>query len=136
MTERKVLGINIQPDKIDTLKKLLLSICVSQPLELSVDKPAVTAGITKATLYKYIDYLGRAELIHHISHEAKRFSAMRKPDKLYLGNTNLFSALCMEREKGTLAETYAACKGCRQKAPPDMLSISDSGNETIFRGTG
>jgi hypothetical protein len=67
---------------------------------------ASTVGITKATLYKYIDYLGRAELIHHITHEAKRFNALRKPDKLYLGNTNLFNALCMDNEKGTVRETY------------------------------
>ncbi len=99
---------NIQPDKIDTLKKLLLTICVSKPLEISIDKLAATVGITKTTLYKYIEYLGRAELIHHISHEAKRFNAIRKPDKLYLGNTNLFTALCMENEKGTVRETYAA----------------------------
>ncbi|HQS67748.1 MAG TPA: AAA family ATPase [Sulfuricurvum sp.] len=97
---------SIQPDKIDTLKKLLLTICVSQPLEMTVDKLASTVGITKATLYKYIDYLGRAELIHHITHEAKRFNALRKPDKLYLGNTNLFNALCMDNEKGTVRETF------------------------------
>lgn len=99
---------SIQPEKIDTLKKLLLTICVSKPLELSIDKLAATVGITKATLYKYIDYLGRAELIHHISHEAKRFAAIRKSDKLYLGNTNLFGALCITHEKGTLRETFAA----------------------------
>jgi predicted AAA+ superfamily ATPase len=98
----------IQPDKIDTLKKLLLTICVSQPLEMTIDKLASTVGISKATLYKYIDYLGRAELIHHITHEAKRFNALRKPDKLYLGNSNLFNALCMDNQKGTVRETFFA----------------------------
>lgn len=99
---------NIQPDKIDTLKKLLLTICVSKPLELSIDRLATTVGITKATLYKYIEYLSRAELIRHISHEAKRFKAIRKPDKLYLANTNLFGALCLQSDKGTIRETYFA----------------------------
>jgi predicted AAA+ superfamily ATPase len=97
---------NIQADKIDTLKKLLLTICVSKPLELSIDKLASTVGISKMTLYKYIEYLGRAELVHHISHEAKRFKAIRKPDKLYLANTNLFSALCNNQEIGTVRESY------------------------------
>jgi len=96
----------MQAEKIDTLKKLLLTICVSKPLELSIDKLATTVGITKMTLYKYIDYLGKAELVNHISHEAKRFKAIRKPDKLYLANTNLFSALCMSAEIGTVRETY------------------------------
>ena len=98
----------IPADKIDTLKKLLLTICVSKPLELSIDKLASTSGITKVTLYKYIDYLSRAELIRHISHEAKRFKAMRRPDKLYLANTNLFNALCMNSDIGTIRETYFA----------------------------
>ena len=38
--------------------------------------------------------------------EAKRFKAIRKPDKLYLGNTNLFNALCINQEIGTIRETY------------------------------
>ncbi|CAA6816963.1 MAG: conserved hypothetical protein [uncultured Sulfurovum sp.] len=97
---------SIKPDKIDTLKKLLLTICVSEPLELSIDKLAATVGITKVTLYKYIKYLGKAELVNHIAHDAKRFKAIRKSDKLYLANTNLFSALCMESEIGTIRETY------------------------------
>ncbi len=97
---------NIQADKIDTLKKLLIAICVSKPLEISVEKLATKVGITKSTLYKYIHYLDKAELISHISHEAKRFKNIKKPDKLYLNNTNLFNALCSEVEIGTLREVY------------------------------
>ena len=97
---------SIQADKIDTLKKLLITICVLKPLEMSIEKLASTVGITKATLYKYIEYLGDAELINHITHEGKRFKAIRKSDKLYLANTNLFEALCINQEIGTLRETY------------------------------
>ena len=99
---------NVSPEKIHSLKKLLSTICVSKPLELSVEKLANITGITKSTLYKYIDYLTRAQLIIHISHEAKRFKALRKPDKLYLANPNLFNALCLEKDKGTLRETFFA----------------------------
>jgi len=99
---------SIQPDKIDTLKKLLLTICVSKPLELSIEKLAAKVGITKSTLYKYISYLHDAELIRHITHEGKRFAAIRKPDKLYLANTNLFNALCINSDIGTKRETFFA----------------------------
>jgi predicted AAA+ superfamily ATPase len=99
---------SIQADKISTLKKLLLTICVSKPLELSIEKLASTVGITKVTLYKYIEYLNDAELIRHITHEGKRFAALRKPDKLYLSNTNLFWALCVNSDIGTKRETYFA----------------------------
>ncbi|MEA1916384.1 MAG: AAA family ATPase [Campylobacterota bacterium] len=97
---------SIQPDKIDSLKKLLVTICVSKPLEMSIESIASTVGITKSTLYKYINYLGDAELVNHITHEAKRFKAIRKSDKLYLSNTNLFEALCMNQDIGTLRETF------------------------------
>ncbi|MFP4487019.1 MAG: ATP-binding protein [Campylobacterales bacterium] len=103
---------NIQPDKIDTLKKMLSVICVSKPLEMSVEKLASRVGITKATLYKYIKYLDDAELIKHITHEAKRFDALRKPDKLYLANPNLFEALCVNNDIGTLRETYFVSSIC------------------------
>ncbi len=100
----KIYAIN--PDKIDTLKKLLSTICVSKPLEFSMEGLAKTVGITKATLYKYIEYLHKAKLITHITHEAKRFSNVRKSDKLYLANTNLFEALCLNQEIGTVRETF------------------------------
>jgi predicted AAA+ superfamily ATPase len=97
---------SIQPDKIDTLKKLLLTICVSKPLEFSIEKLATMVGITKSTLYKYMEYLDDAELIKQITHEGKRFAAIRKSDKLYLANTNLFEALCVNHDIGTLRETF------------------------------
>jgi len=111
-TINKILHIDIskiyavQPDKIDTLKKLLSVLCVSKPLEFSMENLAKTVGITKATLYKYIEYLHKAKLITHITHEAKRFENIRKSDKLYLANSNLFEALCQNSEKGTIRETF------------------------------
>ncbi len=102
----EIYKINIE--KISTLKKLLVTICVSKPLELSIDKMSKRLNVSKATLYKYINYLEKGEIIKHISHEAKRFKNIRKPDKLYLSNTNLLKALCLERDKGTLRETFFA----------------------------
>lgn len=97
---------SIQPDKIDTLKKILLTVCVSEPFEINIEKIARLAGISKATLYKYLRYLDEAELITLVKNEAKRFANIRKPDKLYLANTNLSNALCTERKTGTTRETF------------------------------
>ena len=97
---------SIQPDKVDTLKKILLTVCISKPFEFNIEKLAQIAGITKATLYKYLHYLHDAELITLISNEAKRFANVRKADKLYLSNPNLFNALCNRSEKGTIRETF------------------------------
>jgi hypothetical protein len=94
--------------KVELLKKLLLTICVSQPLELSIEKLSAKVGVSKVTLYNYIDYLHRAELLRHVTYEAKRFKSMKKPDKLYLAHPNLFAALCKKSEIGTLRETFFA----------------------------
>jgi len=99
---------NVPPDKIAILKKLLTTICVSKPLELSIEKLSKTVGVSRATLYKYIEYLHRAELLRHITFEAKRFKNIQKPDKLYLSNTNLCNALCIESDSGTKREIFFA----------------------------
>ena len=96
---------SVNPEKVQMIKKLLVTICVSKPMELSVENIASLVGVSKATLYKYIEYLSRADLVIHVQHEAKRFRAVRKPDKLYLANTNLLNALCLEKERGTERET-------------------------------
>lgn len=99
---------NISGEKIIVLRKLLTSICVSNPLELSVETLAQKVGTSKVTLYKYIELLHKAELLRHVVFEGKRFKSLQKPDKLYLANTTLFSSLCMEPKIGTIRETFFA----------------------------
>ena len=97
---------NITGDKINSLRKLLTSICVSNPLELSIEALSKKVGVSKVTLYKYIELLHKAELLRHITYEGKRFKSMQKPDKLYLANTTLFSSLCLESKIGTIRESF------------------------------
>jgi len=99
---------NITGDKINILRKLLTSICVSNPLELSIEALSKRVGTSKVTLYKYIELLHKAELLRHIVYEGKRFKSMQKPDKLYLANTTLFSSLCLEPQIGTIRESFFA----------------------------
>ena len=97
---------NISGEKIVLLKKLLTSICLSNPLELSIEKLSQKVGTSKATLYKYIEYLHKAELLTHIVFEGKRFKSLQKPDKLYLANSTLFNILCLEPKIGTIRESF------------------------------
>jgi len=99
---------NLSGEKVVVLKKLLSSICVSDPLELSIESLSKRVGVSKATLYKYIEYLHRAELLRHITYEGKRFKSMQKPDKLYLSNPTLFHTLCLKPKVGTLRESFFA----------------------------
>ncbi len=97
---------SIQPDKVDVLKKILITICISKPFEINIEKLSSISGISKATLYRYLHYLYEAELISLVSNEAKRFANIRKPDKLYLANTNIFFALCNSSDRGTIRESF------------------------------
>ena len=99
---------NISGEKIIVLRKLLTSICVSNPLELSIESLAQKVGTSKVTLYKYIELLHKAELLRHVVFEGKRFKSLQKPDKLYLANTTLFSSLCMDSKIGTIRESFFA----------------------------
>ena len=58
----------------------------------------------------YIDYLGKAGLIHHIAHEAKRFKAMRCANgtNSIPRPPNLIEALCINSDVGTIRETFFA----------------------------
>ncbi|MFP4332886.1 MAG: AAA family ATPase, partial [Campylobacterales bacterium] len=98
----------VSGEKIVALKKLLISICGSNPLELSIERLAQKVGISKATLYKYIEQLHKAELLRHIIYDGKRYKSMQKPDKLYLANTTLFTTLCMDKNIGTIRESFFA----------------------------
>ncbi len=97
---------SVLPEKIDSLKKLIATVCVSKPFEFNVDKLSKQIGIAKSTLYKYLNYLNKAELITLVTHEAKRFANIRKSDKLYLSNTNLLEAVCINQDIGTIRETF------------------------------
>ncbi len=99
---------SISGEKITVLRKLLTSICVSNPLELSIEALSQRVGTSKVTLYKYIELLHKAELLRHVVYEGKRFKSLQKPDKLYLANTTLFSSLCMEPKIGTIRESFFA----------------------------
>lgn len=98
----------IQPDKIDMLKKLMSVICRAKPFEVSIEKLAASVEISKPTLYHYLDYLQRGELLRLVPNELKKHKHIRRPDKLYLYHPNLFSALCLTHEVGTLRETFFA----------------------------
>lgn len=93
---------------IEMLKKLLHTISLSKPLELSMEALSKTVGVSKATLYNYIEYLHRAELLRHVVYEGKRFKSMQMPDKLYISNTSLLKSLTNSSDIGTLRETYFA----------------------------
>ncbi len=66
---------NVDSDKIHTIRKLLHLLCSSVPMQLNIQNIAQSAGISRNTLYSYLYYLQKANLIEIIggnfAHNAK-----------------------------------------------------------------
>ncbi len=95
---------HIDTKNITILKKLLVRLCESPPGELNMSSLSRDTSINIRTLYHYIDALDAGELIRIIG--AKTKASMNKPDKILLNNPNLFQALCLSSNKGTLRESF------------------------------
>ncbi len=90
------------------LKKLLSILCYSKPFELNITKVSANIEVSRNTLYSYLDHLQRGDLLILVHDGKKGLSALSKPEKLYLNNTNLAFTLCDSPETGTIRETFFA----------------------------
>ena len=97
---------NVDSDKIATIRKLLYLLCSSVPVELNIQNLAQSAGISRNTLYSYLYYLKKANLIEIIGGNYKGKKLLNKPDKIYLDNINLYNILCENKNSGSLRESF------------------------------
>jgi len=96
----------IKPSFVNKLKKLLVIISESEPFELNITKVASNLEVSRNTIYSYLNYLQRGDLINVVYDNKKGISKLSKPEKLYLNNTNLFFALSSQNKIGTIRETF------------------------------
>jgi predicted AAA+ superfamily ATPase len=96
---------NIEPSKIDKLKKILYMLCNTKPYELNISKLSSAVGASWPTLAKYLERMDAGSLLH-IVRGGKGMRAVNKPDKLLLDNPNLFQILCAESNSGALRESF------------------------------
>jgi len=98
----------IKPAFANKLKKLLNVICYSKPFELNVTKVAANIEVSRNTIYAYLEHLTKGDLLTVVADNKKGLTALSKPEKLYLNNTNLSYALCDDPEIGTIRECFFA----------------------------
>ena len=97
----------IEYEKIINLKKLVKFVCASKPFKINIKELSTKIGISDYhTLYKYMEYLKRGKILSLLRAKTKGDNIFTKPDKLYLGNTNLHYAYCQELERGTIREVF------------------------------
>lgn len=98
----------IDHDKINSLKKMMIMLCQSEPYDINISKLCGAVELNQRTLYKYLGILQAAGLIRILGAKSSGVSIISKPEKLYLDNTNLFSIFCDTPKVGTVRETYFA----------------------------
>ncbi len=96
---------NIEPVKLDKLKKILYMLCATPPLELNKSKLSAAVGTSWPTLSRYLERMRAGGLLHSVR-AGSGMRAVNKPDKLLLNNPNLFYALCAAPSIGAIREAF------------------------------
>ncbi|MCK5800492.1 MAG: ATP-binding protein [Deltaproteobacteria bacterium] len=103
---------SIQSGGIPVLKKILWQVASAQPFQLNIERLASNLGISRPTLYTYLGHLERARLLTSVMPQAPGSARARKPEKLFLENTNLLRAvgepITLEDPRGNIRETFFA----------------------------
>lgn len=91
------------------LKQLMGILAESAPFVPNITRLSDRIGINRQTLIAYLHYLNEARLINSLYKEARGIGALKKPDKLFLENSNLmylFAGSSKTSDIGTVRETF------------------------------
>ena len=94
-------------NSIIKLKKMISIISRIVPYKPNIEKLAKQIDTTRPTLLKYLYYLDKAQILKWLGSDTFGINYLNKPDKLYLGNTNLAFALSGDKNDiGNMRETF------------------------------
>ena len=92
---------------ITKIKRLLYVLASSVPFVPNVSKLSESTNMSRASLINSLENLKKSCLIDYLQKNKEGIAALRKPDKLYLRNTNLIFALAESNANiGNLRETF------------------------------
>ncbi len=97
---------NIDPKKLRNIKKILVLLCSSAPYTPNITSLSASVEVDPKTLYTYLDALQRGKVIRMIPANSRGESIIKKPEKIYLDNPNIFNVLCQTPNIGTLRESF------------------------------
>lgn len=106
------------------IKKLLGVIAESAPFKPNISSLARKLDSSRDSVYAWLQLLERARLLNSIRKESKGVSALQKPDKIYLENTNLAYTLKADPDIGSLRESFL------------MNQLLNAGHEVTMPKTG
>lgn len=107
------------------LKKLLYIISSNVPFQPNVSKLANEVETSRATIMNYLRYLKNARLIRLLNSKESQKDSSKKPNKVYLHNTNLLYAISPDNmDEANLRETFFY----NQVGPGRMITSTDIGH--------
>ncbi|MDA8273045.1 MAG: AAA family ATPase [Deltaproteobacteria bacterium] len=97
---------NIDFSRINKIKKLVYLIAVSAPFSPNITELSRITEISRPTLLEYLYYLELASVINTASYKGRGYGKLEKPDKIFLYNTNIASAITKSPNAGNIRETF------------------------------
>lgn len=118
---------NISFQQIIKLKKLLFAISSSVPFTPNIKKLAAKINLSRQSLVKSLHSLEKARLLILLNKKTRGVTALNKPDKIFMNNTNIMNVIYSETSIGTLRETFFI----NQTLYNNIVHIADKGDFII-----
>lgn len=101
---------NIDSKKLRNVKKILTMICSSVPYKPNMRSLSDAVGVDPKTLYTYLNALEKGKIIRMVAPLGRGEKIIKKPEKIYLDNPNIYDAFCSAADIGTIRESlFASC---------------------------
>lgn len=114
----------VKPSSIQVLRKMIHLVGSSSPYKIDIQRTAGSIGVSRITIYSYLEYLIRAQLLYGIKASSGGTKSVRKPEKLYLSNPNLYQLISNSGNKGAIRECFAI----NQLSPGNKLLSAKKGD--------
>lgn len=97
---------NVTFETIMKVRKLLAIISEKVPFEPNMSELWKQLSTNNNLGLKMLYALDKAQLLNLLTHKVKNYEYLFKPDKIFMGNTNLMHVLCPTVDKGNERETF------------------------------
>lgn len=97
---------NVSFETLQKVKRLLMIICEQVPFEPNMSKLWKQLDTNNELGLRMLYALDKAQILGLLTSKTKSYKHLYKPDKVYLGNSNLMHVLCPHVDKGNERETF------------------------------
>lgn len=103
-------SFSVRPPGVQQMKRLLSIFATAGPFQINVSAVSREVGMSRETLYEYLDHLQGAYVIKELWLPGVGLRHHRKPGKVFFDNSNLLALLSDDKSpgfRGAVRETFA-----------------------------